>query len=59
MFETFPPRISDELRELHEKKLEKVVNGLPVNTLFENIACSVQEPKKQVLEYLLSLQTKS
>ena len=39
--------------------LQKVVNGLPVNTLFENISCSVMEPKKQVLEYLLSLMNTS
>lgn len=59
LFETFPPRISDEYREFHEAKLEKVVNGLPVNTLFENIACSVEEPKKPVLQYLLELQKTS
>lgn len=59
LIETFPPRISDEFREIHELKREKIVNGLPVNTLFESIACSVQEPKKQILEYLLSLQKKS
>lgn len=59
LFETFPPRISDEYRDLHELKREKIVNGLPVNTLFESIACSVQEPKKQILEYLLSLQHSS
>jgi len=57
--ETFPPRVSDESREYHEVKLEKVVNGIPVNTLFENIACSVQEPKKPVLQYLLELQKTS
>lgn len=59
LMETFPPRISDELREIHEAKLEKVVNGLPVNTLYESIACSVQEPKKPVLQYLLDLQKSS
>lgn len=56
LIETFPPRISDEFRDLHELKREKIVNGLPVNTLFESIACSVEEPKKPILEYLLSLQ---
>jgi len=56
LLETFPPRISDDYREFHEAKLEKVVNGLPVNTLYENIACSIQEPKKPVLQYLLDLQ---
>ena len=55
LIETFPPRLSDEFREFHEMALQKVVNGLPVNTLFENISCSVMEPKKEVLEYLLSL----
>ena len=59
LFETFPPRISDEFRDLHELKREKIVNGLPVNTLFESIACSVEEPKKPILEYLLSLQQSS
>ncbi|MEN6292352.1 MAG: hypothetical protein ABFD07_10125 [Methanobacterium sp.] len=59
LFETFPPRISDEYREIHEAKQEKVVNGLPVNTLYESIACSVLEPKKPVLQYLLELQKKS
>ena len=59
LMETFPPRISDEFREFHEAKQEKVVNGLPVNTLYESIACSVQEPKKPVLKYLLDLQQTS
>lgn len=59
LIETFPPRLSDEFREFHEMALQKVVNGLPVNTLFENISCSVMEPKKQVLEYLLSLMNTS
>lgn len=59
LFETFPPRISDEFRDIHELKREKIVNGLPVNTLFESISCSVEEPKKQILEYLLSLQKSS
>jgi len=59
LFETFPPRISDEYREIHEAKQEKVVNGLPVNTLYESIACSVLEPKKPVLQYLLELQKTS
>lgn len=59
MFETFPPRISDEYRAVHEMRREKIVNGLPVNTLFENISCSVEEPKKEVLEYLLNLQKES
>lgn len=59
LIETFPPRISDEFREFHEMALQKVVNGLPVNTLFENISCSVMEPKKKVLEYLLSMMNTS
>lgn len=59
LFETFPPRISDEYREIHELRREKIVNGLPVNTLFESVSCSVQEPKKPILEYLLSLQQSS
>ena len=59
LIETFPPRLSDEFREFHEMALQKVVNGLPVNTLFENISCSVMEPKKEVLEYLLSLMNES
>lgn len=59
LIETFPPRLSDEFREFHEMVLQKVVNGLPVNTLFENISCSVMEPKKEVLEYLLSLMNES
>lgn len=59
LIETFPPRLSDEFREFHEMALQRVVNGLPVNTLFENISCSVMEPKKEVLEYLLSLMNES
>ena len=59
LIETFPPRLSDEFREFHEMALQKVVNGLPVNTLLENISCSVMEPKKKVLEYLLSLMNTS
>lgn len=59
LIETFPPRISDEYRTVHETKQEKIVNGLPIDRLYESIACSVQQPKKQVLEYLLSLQKQS
>jgi hypothetical protein len=59
LIETFPPRLSDEFREFHEMALQKVVNGLPVNTLYENISCSVLEPKKKVLEYLLSMMNTS
>ncbi|MDD4521696.1 MAG: hypothetical protein PHW84_01925 [Methanosarcina sp.] len=59
LMETFPPRISDEFREFHEAKQEKVVNGLPVNTFYESIACSIQEPKKPALKYLLELQQTS
>lgn len=59
LIETFPPRLSDEFREFHEMALQRVVNGLPVNTLFENISCSVMEPKKEFLEYLLSLMNES
>lgn len=59
LFETFPPRISDEFRDFHELRREKIVNGLPVNTLFESISCSVEEPRKPILGYLLSLQKTS
>ena len=59
LWKLFHPRISDEFRDIHEARLEKVVNGLPVNTLYESIACSVQEPKKPVLQHLLDLQKSS
>lgn len=59
LIETFPPRISDEYRTIHEMRQEKIVNGLPIDRLYESISCSVKQPKREVLEYLLSLQSQS
>ena len=59
VIETFPNRISDESREQHEKKLEKLVNGIPANTPFKTLSCSVLEPKKPVLNFLLELSSKA
>ena len=59
VIETFPNRISDESREQHEKKLEKLVNGIPANTPFKTLSCSVLEPKKPVLNFLLELSSRA
>lgn len=59
VIETYPNRISDEIREQHEKKLEKLVNGIPANTPFKTLSCSVLEPKKPVLNFLLELSSKA
>ena len=59
VIETFPNRISDESREQHEKKLEKLVNGIPANTSFKTLSCSVLEPKKPVLNFLLELSSRA
>jgi len=59
LMETFPMRISEEERELHEKKMEKVVNGIPANTPFKTISCSRLEPRKPILKYLLDVAEKS
>lgn len=53
LVETNPARISDEERPMHEKMIEKVINGIPTNTYFKTIACSRIEPKKSILKYML------
>jgi hypothetical protein len=58
LMETFPKRISDEEREEHEKKIEKVINGIPANTHFKTIACSRLQPRRSIEQYLLELSTK-
>jgi len=59
LMETFPMRISEEEREIHEKRMEKVVNGIPANTPFKTISCSRLEPRKPILKYLLEAAEKS
>lgn len=59
VIETYPNRISDEIREQHEMKLEKLVSGIPANTSFKTLSCSVLEPKKPVLNFLLDLSSKA
>jgi len=59
LMETYPVRISEEEREGHEKRLEKVINGIPSNTHFKTIACSRLEPRKPILKYLLDVAGKS
>ena len=59
LMETFPIRISEEERELHEKRIEKVVDGIPANTPFKTLSCSRLEPRKPILKYLLEVAEKS
>jgi hypothetical protein len=59
LLETHPVRISEEERAAHEKRLEKVINGIPANTHFKTIACSRLEPRKPILSYLLEVANKS
>jgi hypothetical protein len=59
LMETFPMRISEEERETHEKRMEKVVNGIPANTPFKTMSCSRLEPRKPILKYLLDVAEKS
>lgn len=59
LMETFPMRISEEERELHGKRIEKVVNGIPANTPFKTLSCSRLEPRKPILKYLLDVAEKS
>jgi len=59
LMETSPMRISEEERKLHEKRIEKVVNGIPANTHFKTISCSRLEPRKPILKYLLDVAKKS
>lgn len=55
LMETNPIRISDEERAAHERKIEKVVNGIPANTHFKTIACSRLQPRKPIQQYLLEV----
>jgi hypothetical protein len=59
LMETYPVRISEEEREGHEKRLEKLINGIPSNTHFKTIACSRLEPRKPILQYLLDVSCNS
>ena len=59
LFELNPIRISEEERAIHEKRVEKVINGLPVNTHFKTLSCSRLEPRKPILLYILDLLSKS
>ncbi len=59
LMETNPVRISDEERAVHEKKIEKVVNGIPANTHFKTIACSRLQPRKPIQQYLLEVSNSS
>ena len=59
LMETHPMRISEEERAIHEKRMEKVINGIPANTHFKTIACSRLEPRKPILHYLLEVANKS
>ena len=59
LFELNPVRISEEEREIHEKRIEKIINGLPVNTHFKTLSCSRLEPRKPILHYILDLLSKS
>ncbi len=59
LMETFPLRIAEEDRANHEKKIEKVINGIPTNTHFKTIACSRLEPRKPILRYLLEVTNRS
>jgi hypothetical protein len=59
LMETNPIRISDEERAAHEKKIEKVVNGIPANTHFKTIACSKLQPRKPIQQYLLEVSDNS
>jgi|SRR5665647_513943 hypothetical protein len=59
LMETNPMRISDEERAAHEKKIEKVVNGIPANTHFKTISCSRLQPRKPIQSYLLEVSNNS
>ena len=59
LFELNPVRISEEERAIHEKRIEKIINGLPVNTHFKTLSCSRLEPRKPILRYILDLISKS
>lgn len=59
LFELNPVRISEEERAAHERRIEKVINGLPFNTHFKTLSCSRLEPRKPILRYILDLLSKS
>lgn len=59
LFALNPVRISEEEREIHEKRIEKIINGLPVNTHFKTLSCSRLEPRKPILNYIMDLLGKS
>jgi hypothetical protein len=55
LMELDPLRISEEERTIHEKRIEKIINGIPANIHFKTIACSRLEPRKPILRYLLDV----
>lgn len=59
LMETYPYRISEDERPRHERRIEKVINGIPANTHFKTVACSRLEPRKPILKYLMDLSSRS
>jgi hypothetical protein len=59
LLETKPVKISDEQRKPHERRIQKVVNGVSTNLKFQTIAVSRLQPRKPILKYLLDVAGKS
>jgi hypothetical protein len=54
-----PERIKDEDREAHEKRVEKVINGIPANEYFKTISMSKANPRNPLKHHLLEVASDS
>src|SRR5450759_439064 len=50
-----PKRITEEERDNHTKSVKSVVDGLHSGRVFKMIACSKRNPRKAIIEYLMTV----
>jgi hypothetical protein len=54
-----PKRLSDEEREDHKKKMTGLVDGLGTGRHFKIIACSKVNPRKVIIDHLMTIANKT
>jgi hypothetical protein len=54
-----PKRIADEDREDHHKKMTGLVDGLGTGRHFKIIACSKVNPRKEIIDHLMTVANKT
>jgi hypothetical protein len=59
IFKLNPKRIADEDRESHHKKMIGLVDGLGTGRYFKIIACSKVNPRKEIIDFLMTIANKT